>query len=192
LRVLLHICCGPCATWPFQELEREGIEADGIFYNPNIHPFREHQARLEAARGLAERTGRRLLVPAGYEAVEFFRATAFREADRCRYCYRLRLSMTAQLAARSGYDAFTSTLLISVHQDHKLIRETAEAASAAGGVPFLYRDFRPGWKQHWALTAEHGLYKQAYCGCIYSEYERFAGREKGQEGGGGAPERLSV
>ncbi|HOO76587.1 MAG TPA: epoxyqueuosine reductase QueH [bacterium] len=174
MKVLLHVCCGPCATWPFQALEEEGLEADGFFYNPNIHPYREYRARREGAESLAGQSGRRLLTDAGYDMPEFFRLVAGRETDRCRLCYRLRLERTARAAAERGYGAFTSTLLLSVHQRHGLVREEGEAAGAAAGIDFLYRDFRTGWKEHWALTDRYRLYKQQYCGCLYSEYERFA------------------
>ena len=97
----------------------------------------------------------------------------FREDNRCRYCYYLRLRQAAAVARKGKYDAFTSTLLISKQQKHELARKIGEDVAEETGVSFLYRDFREGWKEHWKLTEKYGLYKQQYCGCLYSEYERF-------------------
>ncbi len=176
MRLLLHICCGPCATWPFQVLEEEGCEADGFFYNPNIHPFTEYLRRREAVEKLASATSRRVIFSPRYDFDEFFRRVASRESERCRFCYEQRLQEAARAAKQEGYEAFTTTLLISKRQDHELVKRIGEAAADGEGVGFLYRDFREGWKRHWELTAEYDLYKQQYCGCLYSEYDRFKGQ----------------
>ncbi len=173
MKILLHICCGPCATYPFEVLEGEGHQVDGYFYNPNIHPFTEYLRRREGVDKLAAATSRRVIYSPSYDFEEFFRRVAFRESQRCRLCYDQRLKQTALVARKGKYDAFTTTLLISKQQKHELAREVGETAAAEAGVKFLYRDFRDGWKRHWELTEEHGLYKQQYCGCLYSEYERF-------------------
>lgn len=149
---------------------------DGFFYNPNIQPFREHQLRRQGAFALAGATGRRCLAPEGYDMPEFLRRVVSREQERCLLCYRMRLMRTAAFAAREGYDAFTSTLLLSIHQDHELVRRTGKAAAREAGVEFLYRDYRPDWKLHWELTDRYGLYKQSWCGCVFSEYERYGSR----------------
>ncbi len=173
MKILLHICCGPCATYPFEILEGEEHQVDGYFYNPNIHPSTEYLRRRQAVEKLAEATSRKVIFCPRYDFEEFFRRIAGREGERCRSCYRLRLEETARAAVEGGYDGFTTTILISKHQDHQLAREVSQAAAAASGTRFLYRDFRDGWKRHWELTERHGLYKQQYCGCLYSEYERF-------------------
>lgn len=173
MKILLHICCGPCATYPFELLEGEGHEVDGYFYNPNIHPFSEYLRRREAVEKLAEETSRKVIFSPRYDFSQFFRLVAFRESERCRICYYLRLQQAALVAKKGKYDAFTATLLISKQQKHDLVRQIGEGVAAETGVEFLYRDFREGWKRHWELTAEHELYKQRYCGCLYSEYERF-------------------
>ena len=110
---------------------------------------------------------------AGLEMREFLRLVVPRADDRCRHCYRLRLKETARAAREGGFDAFTTTLLLSKHQDHEEIKEAGREAAGGAGVEFLERDFRPGWKEHWKLTEDYGLYKQQYCGCIYSEFERY-------------------
>jgi predicted adenine nucleotide alpha hydrolase (AANH) superfamily ATPase len=109
------------------------------------------------------------------------RAVAFRENERCRICYHLRLRQVAQVARRGRFDSFSSTLLYSVHQKHELIREIGEAVGSEVGVPFLYRDWRPGWKEGIARSKVMNLYRQAYCGCLLSEEERYAGHKRTPE-----------
>jgi len=177
VKILLHACCAPCATYPFKALLEEGHQVDGYFYNPNIQPFQEYLRRREAVEKYSKQTGRRIIISPRYDFEEFFRGVVFREANRCRHCYYQRLKQTALVARKGRYDAFTTTLLISRHQKHGLAREVAEEVAKEEGIDFLYRDFRPGWKEHWELTEKYHLYKQQYCGCIYSEYERFKNME---------------
>jgi epoxyqueuosine reductase len=181
MRILLHICCAPCATYPFELLLNEGHQVDGYFYNPNIHPFREYLERRESVEDYGRQTGRRIIISPRYDFEEFFRLVAFREDNRCRYCYYMRLRQTAAVARKGKYDAFTTTLLISKQQKHELARKIGADVAEETGVFFLYRDFREGWKEHWALTEQYGLYKQQYCGCLYSEYERFKSSGKNLE-----------
>ena len=100
--------------------------------------------------------------------------------QRCAFCYRLRLEKTAAVAAEKGYDAFSVSLLISPYQDHELLRETGEGLSARYGLAFFYRDFRPRFRQGQNQAREAGYYMQKYCGCIYSEEERYLGAVGGQ------------
>jgi hypothetical protein len=118
-----------------------------------------------------------------YSLDAFFRQVAFREEERCRYCYQLRLSYVARIAKKGRFDAFTTTLLYSRYQKHDLIREVAECVAGTQGIPFLYRDFREGWSEGVRVSKEAGMYRQPYCGCIYSESERY-GRNPGKEAGG--------
>jgi predicted adenine nucleotide alpha hydrolase (AANH) superfamily ATPase len=97
----------------------------------------------------------------------------FREAERCRFCYHLRLFAAARAAKEGKFDAFTSSLLYSKYQKHELIREIGEQAALEAGLPFYYEDFRQGWQAGQARSKELGLYRQQYCGCIYSERERY-------------------
>ncbi len=178
-RILLHTCCGPCATHTINRLREQGFEVWGFWYNPNVHPFSEHQKRLASMEAYAESAQLTLLRGEGYEMVEFLRAVVGREAhgERCRCCYALRLNRTAQRAAGEGFDAFTTTLLISPHQDQERLREAGEAAGEEYGVEFHFENFRRGWSERGRLAREHDLYRQQYCGCIYSEWERYSGRE---------------
>jgi epoxyqueuosine reductase len=173
LKVLLHICCGPCAIVPMRELIAEGHEVEAAFVNPNIHPLTEFDRRLEAARAAAAAAGVLIVHEDPYGLREFMRAVVFHEDERCPICYRMRLGRTAELAKALGHGAFTTTMLVSTQQDHAGIRAAGEAAAREHGVPFLYRDFRPGVMEGVRESKEKGLYRQQYCGCVYSEWERY-------------------
>jgi predicted adenine nucleotide alpha hydrolase (AANH) superfamily ATPase len=148
----------------------------GFFYNPNIHPYQEYQRRLEALKEYEKRSGVQVIYRDEYSLEDFLRGVTFREEERCRFCYHLRLDATAKVAKRGKFDAFTSTLLHSKHQDHQLICEIGQAVGKREGVQFLYRDFREGWGEALEESKALGLYRQNYCGCIYSEKERYLGR----------------
>ena len=175
MRILLHICCGPCAIVPIRELLAEGHSVDGALVNPNIHPYLEFQKRNDAAREVAGRLGVEIVQSDPYGLVEFLRAVVGKEDERCPICYRMRLSRVAELAKNDGYDAFTSSMLVSTHQDHERMRGIAEEVAREHGVTFLYRDFRPRVMDGVRESKEAGIYRQAYCGCIYSEWDRYGG-----------------
>jgi len=177
-RILLHICCGPCSTYPIERLREEGFQVTGFWYNPNIHPWREHQRRRESVQKYAEAVDLPMIWHERYEMPLYLRVVVGHEKfrERCRICYRMRLEKTAQVAAEGGFDAFTTTLLISPHQDQALIRQIGEELAeewGAGALEFYFENFRRGWSERGRLTHEHGLYRQQYCGCIYSEWERY-------------------
>jgi len=172
-KILLHTCCGPCATYTVKRLRDQGFEATGFWYNPNVHPFTEHRNRLEAMRTLARAFELPLIVSEGYDMIDYFRAVVGHEGERCGDCFRLRLSKTAAVAKEKGLDAFTTTLLISPYQKHELLREVGEKVGKELGVEFYYEDFRPGFRESHRMSRELDLYHQKYCGCIYSEWERY-------------------
>jgi predicted adenine nucleotide alpha hydrolase (AANH) superfamily ATPase len=145
----------------------------GFFYNPHIQPYQEFQRRLETLASFAQATGLPLIVREDYDIETFFRQAAFRERHRCHYCYSLRLEATARLAKKSRFDAFSTTLLFSKHQKHDLVVSIAEDTSRKFGIPFHYEDFRTGWSAGQQEAREMGMYRQQYCGCVYSEAERF-------------------
>lgn len=173
MKILLHICCGPCAAFPVSVLGQEGIEVQGFFFNPNIHPFKEFQRRLGALEELAARTGLAVDYVREYGLRDYLRQVVFHEDERCALCYEMRLDATAVRAKAVGADAFSSTLLYSRYQKHELIRATAEAVARRRQVPFFYRDFRDGWQAGIEMAVAMELYRQPYCGCIYSEQERY-------------------
>lgn len=173
MRVLLHLCCGPCGLYPLDVLRREGLSVTGWFFNHNIHPYQEYQRRRDAVAQMAEQEGLALIVRDQYLLEEFLANVAAAPADRCRYCYASRLDAVAAEAAAGGYDAFSSSLFYSRYQNHALMQQEAEAAALRHGIAFLYRDFRPGWQEGIRRSKELGLYRQQYCGCVYSEKERY-------------------
>jgi predicted adenine nucleotide alpha hydrolase (AANH) superfamily ATPase len=177
-KILVHICCAHCAAYTVEHWKGQGHEVGGFWYNPNIHPFQEHESRLGAARDLAARTGLGLIETEGYDMPEWFRRVADHEDERCRHCFTLRLDRTARAAREHGYDGFTSTLLISPHQDHELLREIGEQTAAAHGVDFCYADLRKHYSDSRHITKPMDLYRQQYCGCLFSEWERY--REPGR------------
>jgi hypothetical protein len=178
MRVLLHICCAPCALMPVRELTGEGHELMGLFYNPNVQPYTENRRRRQTLEGWAGQVGLKLVVHDEYDPQSWLRQVVFREKERCRLCYHQRLSRAATVARRGRFDAFTTTLLYSIRQKHDLVAELGEAIGREKGVPFLYRDFRPLWREGVRLSHELGLYRQPYCGCIYSERDRYLGASK--------------
>lgn len=173
MKLLLHICCAPCAIYPVATLRGEGVDVMGFFYRHNIHPFSECLKREETLKTYSDQIDLRVIYQEGYELERFLQAVAFREADRCSFCYHDRLRTTALLARRGRFDGFSSTLLYSKFQKHDRIAAIGEAVGKTVGVPFVYRDFRPGWKAGIATSRQLGLYRQQYCGCIYSEKDRF-------------------
>lgn len=170
--VLLHTCCAHCAAYCFEHWQSQGWDVAAFWYNPNIHPYLEHQQRLEAMETFARLKELPLIVADGYEMVRFFQTVVGHESERCGYCFQLRLSRTAQAAKERGFSAFTTTLLISPHQKHELLREIGERVAEEKGIAFLYRDLRKRYSQSRKLTKELNLYRQQYCGCLYSEWER--------------------
>jgi len=173
MNVLLHTCCGPCTIHPLEALRGEGLSVTGFFYRHNIHPYRECQRREETLQAYAQQQSLPLIVTPGYDLEGFLRHAVFRESERCRVCYHDRLQAAALEARRGGFAAFSSTLLYSRHQQHEVIRGLGEAIARETGVEFLYRDFRPGWQAGIAASKALGMYRQPYCGCIYSEKDRY-------------------
>ena len=172
--VLIHCCCAHCAAYTIDYWRQQGYDVSGLWYNPNIHPYLEHQQRLEAMKALAQEVNLPLTVAESYDMVKYFRQVAGHESQRCQYCFDLRLSTTAETARRHGFSAFTTTLLISPHQKHDLLRETGNKLAEEKGIEFLYADLRKRYSDSRHRTKPLNLYRQQYCGCIYSEWERYA------------------
>ncbi len=186
MKLLLHICCGPCAIAPIRRLLERGVEVTGLFVNPNIHPLMEYKRRRDGAAQVAARLGVRILFKDDeYRPRDWFRAVSHREDNRCHYCYHLRLERTAQIARRGGFDAFSTTLLYSKFQKHDQIAALGRDLAAGGPAAFHYEDWRTGWKEGIEASKDWGVYRQQYCGCLYSENERYARELETPPGGDG-------
>lgn len=173
MRLLLHICCAPCSIYPIRQFKERGQDIQGYFFNPNIHPFTEWLKRKEALEQYSRETDLTLIVDKGYQMEEFLQTVVYRETSRCRFCYLLRLRQTAKIALKGGFDGFSTTLLVSPFQKHDIIRETGETVGEEFKIPFYYEDFRSGFKEGTLCSKELGMYRQQYCGCVYSEKERY-------------------
>jgi len=174
-KVLLHICCAPCSIHTLKELRKEGAEVSGFFYNPNIHPYTEFLKRLETLDNYAGITLLPLAVDTSYDLETFLRGTLEYGKDRCLFCYRMRLEGTFRKGIETGAGAITTTLLYSKYQRHDDIKTIGEELSNTYGIPFLYRDFRKGWKEGVEESKRINMYRQQYCGCIFSEKDRYGG-----------------
>ncbi len=176
MKILVHICCAPCAVYPFYDLKHHFEEVMGFWYNPNIHPFLEYQRRLEGVKVLAKKKEVRVIYRDEYDIKKFLRQVVYRESQRCLFCYYERLEKTAIFARRGEFDYFSSTLVLSPHQDQNLLKTVMEAISDKYQIkPYLERIER-GWQKSREFSKEMKLYRQEYCGCVYSEEERY--REK--------------
>jgi len=173
MKLLLHLCCGPCSTYPVATLRDKGIKPHGFFHNPNIHPYREFKKRLGALTTVAQKMDLPVHIDREYGLTKYMQQVVFNEEKRCSLCYRMRLEATVKQAKEIGADAFSTTLLYSRYQQHDLIRRQAEKLAEEHNIPFYYQDFRDGWQEGIDTSIEMDIYRQPYCGCIYSEQERY-------------------
>ena len=167
MKLLIHICCGPCAVYPVDVVKKEGIEFDGYFYNPNIHPIDEFERRMENVKILSDKENIRV-----YYDSEFLQSVWEEYTDkekRCKMCYTKRLEKAAKFAKENNFTAFTTTLLVSPYQNHQFIKDLGENLANEYGIEFFYRDFRFGFREGQKKAKEMGLYRQKYCGCIKSK-----------------------
>lgn len=177
-RVLLHTCCAPCSIYCLDKLEAEGYTPTSFFYNPNIHPYKEFERRLDTLKLYSVAREFNLIVDDEYDLDLFLPRVVGSGGDRCAACYEVRLARAATEAVEKGFGRFTTTLLVSPYQNHDLIAETGRRVASDLGVEFLYVDFRPGFREGQSKARELGLYRQPYCGCIYSEEERYNPRRR--------------
>jgi len=176
VKLLAHVCCASCwlACAPrWDQAVGPGGSWQGFFANPNIHPLIEFRRRLKAVRTVADDSGWPIVVEEGYGLVRFLNEVDWRGEDRCTDCYRLRLRATAAAARRLGFDHFTTTLLASAHQDHERVRSVGEEVARTSGVAFFAEDWRAAAPGGHEEARRRSLYRQQYCGCIFSEYERY-------------------
>ena len=174
MKLLMHICCSNCAVYPVRTLQQRGIDVKGFWFNPNIHPYQEYKSRLDALRKLGDLWGLDVEYDDSYGLTEFLRNVVYHEKDRCAYCYSVRLERTALLARESKADAFTTSLLVSPYQNIDMINNIGRSLQEKYGVEFHSEDFRGGFREGRRTARELDLYSQKYCGCIYSEMERYS------------------
>lgn len=175
MKLLLHTCCGPCASATIPRWTDRGIDVLGFFHNPNIHPLLEWRRRATGARDVAAIHGVQMLEDPAYDPAGWFAAVADAGVPRCQACIGLRLERAAAEAAARECPAFSTTLAISPYQDHEAIRLGGETAARRHDVEFLYEDLRSMYGDSRRLSREWGIYRQKYCGCLVSEWERFRG-----------------
>jgi len=198
MKLLMHMCCSNCSLYPVKLTRSEGIDYTGFWYNPNIHDLEEYSRRLDSLKRLAGLWNIDINYIEDFRPLEYFHALGIEDPDsaadrlinesgqlttqdfpvipsfpeRCAACYRLRLEKTAAHASEQGYSAFTTTLLISPYQDYEGIVKAGKDLAEKYNVEFFERDNRPFFREAMNLSKELGLYRQKYCGCIFSKMER--------------------
>lgn len=172
MKLLMHLCCANCALHPLQSLLMKDIHVRGFWFNPNIHPLTEHDNRKESLTALQRLWSLDIAYEQDYRIDDYFTVAAGTGAARCEACYALRLERTADTAKRMRFDGFTTSLLVSPYQKFDKIVQVGNVTAKKYGIPFYTEDFRPGYRRAMTLSRELGLYRQKYCGCLYSETER--------------------
>ena len=173
MNILLHICCAPCSIYSVKTLREESNIVSGYFYNNNIHPYTEYEKRKDTLVQYAKHIDLEVIYRDDYDIESFLQKIVFREKNRCVVCYYDRLNATAVYAKENNFDSFTTTLLYSIYQKHNDIKAIGESVGKSIGIPFYYHDLRIGWKEGVNESRKLELYRQKYCGCIYSEKERY-------------------
>ncbi len=178
--LLLHSCCAPCSSYVLEYLSRY-FYITVFYYNPNIYPPKEYDTRMEEQKRLVSQMPVLLpvrVVEADYEPELFFEMARGMEripegGERCFLCYEMRMRKAAAYAADQGFDYFTTTLSISPLKNAGKLNEIGLKLAEETGVPYLVSDFKKknGYKRSVELSAEYGLYRQNYCGCVYSQRE---------------------
>jgi len=176
--LLLHACCAPCSSYVLEYLSNY-FQITVLYYNPNISPRTEYDTRAEELKrliGEMEFNHPVKLVVGEYEPDKFYAMVKGMEdlpegGERCFKCYEQRLRYTAQMANEGGFDYFTTTLSISPLKNATKLNEIGQELAAEFGVEYLLSDFKKknGYKRSVELSAEHGLYRQNYCGCVFSK-----------------------
>lgn len=174
MKLLMHTCCAPCSVYCIDSLRNEAIEPTIYWYNPNIHPFTEYKSRRDCLKEYTKSIGIEAIFEEEYGLKDFCKNVINDLTNRCKnYCYQVRLEQTAKYAKEHGYDSFTTTLLVSPYQNHEAIKEIGEKLANKYGLNFIYRDFRIGFREGQSKARELGLYMQKYCGCVFSEEDRY-------------------
>lgn len=173
-KLLLHACCAPCGAYSREYLTEMGYDVTYYFYNPNIFPKEEYDRRLdELLRYCKDKNAPIIVEEADFENWENLvkgHETDPEKGNRCRICYGIRLTKTAQKAKELCFDCFTTTLSISPHKSYEMIKEISEKLSQEIGIEYTDVNLKKnnGYKKSVTLSQKYGFYRQAYCGCKYS------------------------
>lgn len=175
MKLLLHTCCAPCSVYCIDSLRKENIEPTIYWYNPNIHPYMEYKARRDCLKEYTKIINVNSIFEEEYGLNDFCKNVINNLENRCSdYCYKVRLEQTARYAKENGYDTISTTLLISPYQKHEELKKIGESIASKYDLKFLYKDFRIGFREGQTKARELGLYMQKYCGCIFSEEDRYS------------------
>ena len=175
MKLLMHTSCAPCSVYCIDSLRKEGIEQTVYWYNPNIHPYIEYKTRRDTLKEYTKNINVEAIFEEEYGLDEFCKNVIGDLKNRCQnYCYRVRLEQTAKFAKEHGFDTISTTLLVSPYQKHEILKEQGEEIAKKYGLNFLYRDFRAGFREGQNKARELGLYMQKYCGCVFSEEDRYS------------------
>lgn len=172
MKLLLHTCCGPCSIYPLEQLRRDH-DISAFFFNPNIHPYLEFKRRQETLLTYCEAENIPVVDKGEYGLTEYLRKVAYSEEVRCRICYQWRMEETAKRAAQDGFEGFSTTLLYSRFQDHEELKKCGFELAYRYGITYVYEDLRAGWQYGIDKSREYAMYRQPYCGCIFSEQDRY-------------------
>ncbi|MBI4743760.1 MAG: epoxyqueuosine reductase QueH [Actinobacteria bacterium] len=173
MKMFLHTCCAPCLIYPYNELLKENYQIVSYYYNPNIHPYSEFEKRLKTLEDYCLNNNIRLQ-KGNYDIHQYLKKIVefTTEEERCRICYSIRLEQTAKTARENGFKLFSTTILVSPHQKHEMVKEIGEFVGKKYNLKFVYNDFRRGYREGVLKSKELGMYRQKYCGCLFSEMER--------------------
>ena len=179
MKLLLHTCCAPCSVYCIDSLRKENIEPTVYWFNPNIHPYMEYKQRRDCLKEYTKSINVEAIFEENYGLEDFCKNVVNSLETRCQdYCYPVRLEQTAKFAKENGFDAISTTLLVSPYQKHDIIKSLGETICKKYGIEFLYRDFRVGFRKGQEKAREIGLYMQKYCGCIFSENRNLSHNQK--------------
>jgi len=155
MKLLMHTCCAPCSIYCIETLRNEGIEPTLYWYNPNIHPYKEYEARRDTLKEYSKIININAIFEEDYGLKNFCRNVIDDLDNRCsNYCYKVRLEQTAKYAKEHGYDAITTTLFVSPYQKHEAIKKIASEIAKKYDLEFVYRDFRVGFREGQAKARE--------------------------------------
>ena len=175
MKLLMHTCCAPCSVYCIDSLREEGIEPTLYWYNPNIHPYMEYKSRRDCLKEYTNSINVEAIFEEDYGLDEFCKNVIGDISNRCtNYCYPVRLRKTFEYAKENEFDVVATTLTISPYQNHTLIEKAGRRLEKEYGVKYLTTDYREHFREGQNMARELGIYMQKYCGCIFSEEDRYS------------------